>query len=176
MPFSILPAFMKTRGMQGLVAVIATCCVATGAIAQGLFTFTNAQPPKGSPLLGCDGKPVAGPDYRVAVAVHNPASGSWDDALEVQAKDGSWARLGPVKLLDGKLPGFFQAGTVRVPFVAPGQEARLRVRAWLATGGGTYDQAKVRAEANMVAMLGGVGNPPSLPARLRNFPTMTLCP
>lgn len=69
-----------------------------------------------------------------------------------------------------------QAGTVRVPFVAPGQEARLRVRAWLATGGAAYDQAKVRAETNIVVMLGGVGQPPSFPATLRNFPSITLCP
>lgn len=167
---------MKTRAMQGLFAAVAACCLEAGAMGQGVFLFTNAQPPKGSPLIGCDGKPVAGPDYRVDVAVHHPASGAWDQGLEVQAKDGSWSRLGPVTLLGDKAPGCFLAGTVRVPFVAPGQEARLRIRAWLATGGAGYDQAKVRAETNMVVMLGGVGNPPSLPARLRNFPTITLCP
>jgi len=167
---------MKTRAWKGLVAAVATGMASMGMMGQGLFVFTNAQPPKGAPLLGCDGKPVSGPDYRVDVAVHNPATGAWDAGLDVQAKDGSWSKLAPVKLLEGRLLGFFQAGTVRVPFVAPGQEARLRVRAWLATGGAAYDQAKVRAETNIVVMLGGVGQPPSFPATLRNFPSITLCP
>lgn len=167
---------MKTRAWQGLVAAVATGTASMGMSGQGLFTFTNAQPPKGSPLLGCDGKPVSGPDYRVDVAVHNPATGTWDANLDVQAKDGSWSKLGPVKLVESKLVGFFQAGTVRVPFVAPGQEARLRIRAWVAAGGSDFDRAQVRAETNMVVMLGGAGQLPSFPARLRNFPSITLCP
>jgi len=168
--------YMKTRAMQSWVAAGATLAFGWGVMGQGLFTFTNAQPPKGSPLVGCDGKPVSGPDYRVDVAAHNPATGAWDDGVETPGKNGSWTKLGPLPLLEGKLPGYFQGGTVRVPFVAPGQEARLRIRAWLATGGVGYDQAKVRFETNMVVMLGGVGQPPSFPARLRNFPTLRLCP
>ena len=145
-------------------------------MAQGVFVFTNVSPPTGTPVVGCDGKPVSGPDYRVDLAVQNPATGQWDAGLDVLSQDGAWGKFKPLGLKEGKLAGLFYGGTVRVPFVAPGQEARLRVRTWLATGGADFDRAKVRAETNLVVTLGGVGQLPSLPTRIRNFPTLKLCP
>lgn len=167
---------MRTRALHRVSTAIALLAFGHAAWAQGVFFFTNAQAPKVRPVVGCDGKPVSGPDYRVDLAVQNPATGQWDAAVEVTTKDGGWARLGPVGLKEGKLAGLFQGGTVRVPFVAPGQEARLRIRAWLGMQGASYDQSKVRAEAQATVMLGGAGQLPSLPGRIVDFPTLKLCP
>ena len=167
---------MKARAFRVGLAGIAWTGFGLAVMAQGVFIFSNAVPPKGRPVTGCDDKPVSGPDYRVDVAAHNPATGKWDAALEVSGVDGKWAALGPVRIKEGNLAGLFQGGTVRVPFVAPGQEAKLRVRAWLAADGAGFERATVRAETNMVVVLGGVGDVPSLPTRLRNFPTLKLCP
>lgn len=171
-----MTAFMKARAIRMGLAWVAWTGFGLPAMAQGVFVFGNAVPPKGRPVVGCDAKPVSGPGYRVDLAAHNPATGNWDGALEVSGADGKWTKLEPVRLKEGNLAGLFHAGTVRVPFVAPGQEAKLRVRAWLATDGVDFDRATVRAETNMVVVLGGVGDLPSLPTRLRNFPTIKLCP
>lgn len=167
---------MNTRALPPLlVAAVALAC-GPHASAQGVFLFTNAQAPKGKPVVGCDGTPLSGPDYRVDLAVLNPATGTWDAAIEVASKDGSWSKAAPVSLKEGKLAGLFQGGTVRVPFVAPGKEARLRIRAWIATQGADYDHAKTRTEAQATVVLGGGGQLPSLPGRIQDFPALKLCP
>lgn len=160
-------------GLQlwGVVAIAAAPCVQ----AQGTFLFTNSNRSRTVPFTDCDGKPLAGEAYRVEVVARNPKTGAVDPGLEVLQKDGSWARLGTVPMLDGATAGLFAGGTVRVPTVAPGQEAQLTIRVWQVASGADYASAKVRGETNVVVKLGGIGNPPTFPSRLSGLKGLKVC-
>ena len=146
-------------------------------LAQGTFLFTNSNGAKTVPFTDCAGKPIAGDGYRVEVLVLNPKTGAVDPGVELLATGGTnWVKLAPVGFLEGKAAGLFVGGTVRVPFVAPGQEAKLTLRAWEVSTGADFASAKVRGETNITIKLGAIGSPPSFPSRLRPLQGLKICP
>lgn len=145
-------------------------------LGQGTFLFTNSNQARTVPFTDCDGKAVGGEGYRVEVLVKNPKTGAVDPNVELLQKDLTWTKLAPVGMLEGKAAGIFSGGTVRVPFIAPGQEAQLTIRSWQLSSGADFASAKVRGETNITIKLGGIGSPPSFPSRLRGLQGLKLCP
>lgn len=145
-------------------------------LGQGTFLFTNSNQARTVPFTDCEGKAVAGEGYRVEVVVRNPKTGAVDPNVELLQKDLTWTKLTSVGMLEGKAAGIFSGGTVRVPSVAPGQEALLTIRSWQLASGADFASAKVRGETNITVKLGGIGSPPSFPSRLRGLQGLKLCP
>ncbi len=160
--------------MIGLAVTLWT--VVPAGFGQGTFLFTNSNQARTVPFTDCEGKAVAGEGYRVEVVVKNPKTGAVDPNVEMLQKDLTWTQLAPVGMLEGKAAGIFTGGTVRVPSIAPGQEAQLTVRSWQLASGADFASAKVRGETNITVKLGGIGSPPSFPARLRGLQGLKLCP
>jgi len=143
--------------------------------AQGTFSFTNNNQARTVPVTGCDGKPLSGDGYRVEVLVKHPGNSTFVGGLEHIGRDSKWSPLEPVPLFTGKAAGIFHGGTVRVPFIPPGQDALLRIRVWQVSSGADFTSAKIRGETETTVKLGGVGNPPSLPTRLTELKGPVVC-
>jgi len=65
--------------------------------------------------------------------------------------------------LRGVNAGLFSQGLVVVAGVAPGTTADVTIRAWDSTSGSTYLTATTKDSTRFSYVLGGVGDPPSLP-------------
>lgn len=164
---------MKTRLMAGFLLAVAA---AASLPAQGTFVFSNNIQAKTVRITDCDGKPASGDAFKVEILVRNPETRNFDTPIEILRPDKTWAKATPVGFLEGTGAGIFHGGTARVPFLAPGKEAELNVRVWQAASGATFDTAKVRGQTNITVKLGGIGSPPSFPARLRTLQGIKLCP
>ena len=156
--------------MRGLGAWIVGCGF---ALAQGSFQCANGTL-KNAFVTDCEGKPVGGTNYLVEVLAENPQTGKLDPGLLRFDADGTHP-LGTVRLLSERNPGRFSAGTVLVPFVAPGGEATLEVRAWDLRTGATYETATRRGASVFKVVLGGVGNPPTMPNPMTRFTGVRIC-
>jgi hypothetical protein len=163
----------RLSGWMG--AVILWMAVMPG-MGQGTFLFSNSIPGKTELVTDCEGKPLGGANYRVEVLAKDPKTGRFESGLERLQADGTWVGVEPLSVLEGKAAGIFYGGTTRVPFVAAGQEATLLVRVWDSSTGRDYGSAGVKGETELVIKLGGVGNPPTFPARLRGFAGIRVCP
>ena len=154
-------------------AVGLVCGGAATALAQGSFQCTNALL-KNASVTDCAGTPVGGTNYLIEVRAENPQSGQMVGGLLSFDAEGTHP-LGTVKLFSERNPGRFSAGTVLVPFVAPGSEATLEFRAWDQRTGATYDTATRRGASVAKVLLGGAGNPPTLPNSLTRFTGIKIC-
>ena len=166
---------MNNGLLKWISAGVAVWFAVPSVWSQGTFMFTNSNRNRTVPITGCDGKPIAGAGYLVEVLVRNPKTGEMDAGLEVLQSDATWKKLAPVPMLEGGTAGLFAGGTVRVPSVAPGQEAQLTIRVWQVASGADFASAKVRGETNITVKLGGIGNPPSFPSRLTGLKGLKVC-
>lgn len=133
------------------------------AVGQGTLTLVTVARREVKPGRLCE-VDLAGPGFRWDVRVENPASGRWE---EVEAVNGA-GPTSPVRMMAAVTgQGAAVIRTVAVPFIAPGAPARVEARVWDFTTGPTFETARVRGTQTFeVRALGGVGQPPSLPARL----------
>jgi hypothetical protein len=144
---------------------------------QGTLVGSNAAGPRTHFVTDAQGVPLGGTNWLVELTVKNPASGKFEGGLQKSAGTDQWQTLGVETLRDGKLAGVFSFGMLRVPFVPPGQEAQVRLRVWDGgTAGATFDQSRTRGETNLTLRLGGLGNPPTFPARLTAFRGLKVTP
>ena len=154
-----------------------TSCFVAGltltALAQGSFQCANGTL-KNAFVTDCAGTPIGGTNYLVEVRAENPQSHQFDKGLLLFGADGT-RPLGWVKMLSERNPGRFSAGTVLVPFVAPGSEATLELRAWDLRTGASYDTATRRGASVVKVLLGGVGSPPTMPNSLTRFTGIKVC-
>lgn len=160
--------------LHALAIGYATALLGSAALAQGTFSCTNVRLPAGL-VTDCAGQPVGGPDYRMEVRVSNPRTQAYDAGILQVTTTGNHP-LGNVTLFTGKNAGRFSAGTLLVPFVAPGAEATVELRAWDKTTGETFDVATVRGASVVKVRLGGAGQPPSMPGSIPQFTGIRLCP
>lgn len=173
---SVPPSPMKShRNPIGWRTAVMAVLVAASAHAQGTFVASNAAGPRTFHVTGCDGKPLAGTNFMVALLVRNPASDKYEGGLQRVGGDSQASPVAAQALRDGAQAGVFSFGTVRVPFVAPGQDADVLVRVWDASGGKDFAAAAVRGETNVPVRLGGAGNPPTFPPRLSSFRGLVVC-
>lgn len=139
--------------------------LATGgqALGQGTLTLVAAARRNEQPGRLCDVE-LTGPGFRWDVRVENPATGRFE---EVQAINDNGPQS-PVRLMAAVTgQGAAVIRTVTIPFVAPGSPARVQARVWDFTTGSTFEAARIRGTQTFeVRALGGVGQPPTLPARL----------
>jgi hypothetical protein len=152
-----------------LFACVAGALVGVSALAQGTFAFGNTSGAKNKINLSADlgGAPIAGANYLVDVLVKNPTTGEFTNSGLLRVTAQGEVPTVPVVALTGNNVGLFTGGTVKVPFVAGGSTATVKVLAWDKTTGATYDAATIRGELTFdIASLGGVGSPPTLPAAL----------
>ncbi|MFM7101917.1 MAG: immunoglobulin domain-containing protein [Verrucomicrobiota bacterium] len=133
------------------------------ALGQGTLTLVTLARPDGPAGRLCDVE-LTGPGFRWDVRVANPASGQWE---EVEAVNGA-GPTSPVRRMAAVTgQGAAVIRTVAVPFLAPGSPARVEARVWDFTTGDTFETARIKGTRTWeVRALGGVGQPPSLPARL----------
>jgi hypothetical protein len=122
-----------------------------------------------------------------------------DKAGDPIAGDAGWAQLyagpdadslAPIGQAVNFLPagsgfeGFFSGGALAIPSVAPGANAEISVRAWLATQGTSWEQAVASGDnfgwsnngGTFTVATGGAGSPPSLPANLVGMEAFQLIP
>jgi hypothetical protein len=160
---------------------IAGASISVSALAQGTFTFSNTSGAKNKIYRSFEigGGPIAGANYLIDVLVQNPTTGEFTNAGLLKVTATGEVPTVPVIPFTGNNAGLFSGGTVKVPFIAPGAPAYVKVMAWDKTSGATYDAATIRGELTFdIASLGGVGSPPTRPAPL-NFPAglmVCICP
>lgn len=144
---------------------VAMLGLAAGAPALGQGTLTLVAAVRGTQTPGrlCDVE-LTGPGFRWDVRVENPSTGRYE---EVDAINDSGPQS-PVRLMAAVTgQGAAVIRTVTIPFLAPGSPARVQARVWDFTTGNTFDTARIRGTQTFeVRALGGVGQPPTLPARL----------
>ena len=134
------------------------------ATAQGTFNFaTTPHIAQSAKILDEYGSPVTGANYLIDVVVLNPATGGYDGKLTHVTTSGE-VPFEPVQPLTGAGAGLFSGGTIKVPFIAPGDPAEAEIRVW--AGGGTYNDALIRNQSCIrIPALGGivgtVTNPPA---------------
>lgn len=156
----------------GIVCLVGIHSTAT--LAQGTFSCSNIRL-QNALITDCAGKPVGGTNYALELQVANPQTKKLDAAvLHVTATTNQ--PLGQMTVLNGRNAGRFFVGTILVPFVAPGADASVELRAWDRTTGATYDQATVRGSSAIKVRLGGAGQPPSMPGTMTQFTGIKLCP
>ncbi len=120
-----------------------------------------------APIFDVDGVTrLEGSDFRVQLF-----AGPLPGALEPIAD--------PKEFLTGAGAGYFAGSTQRFPTVSPGAEGWVQVRAWEASAGATYDEAvrnhgRSGASTILRVTTGGLGTPPSLPARLDGLTSFSL--
>lgn len=141
------------------IALCLTASVLT-AMAQGTINFNNRVTVAGiNAPVTYNGAGVLGPDYVGQLFVDN---------------GGSYEAVGTPKAFqeNALLAGYVNGGNTIVPFVAPGADASVILRAWNAAAGS--DWATASGAGNLISgesapitiTLGGAGAPPSLPANL----------
>ncbi len=169
----------RVRGMKRLsvgMAALILWMAAVPGMGQGTFLFSNSIQGRTVLVTDCEGKTLSGANYQVQVLAKDPKTGRFESGLERVQTNGTWVAVQPLPLLEGKAAGIFYGGTTRVPFVAAGQDATLLLRVWDSTTGRDYESATAKGETELVIKLGGVGNPPTFPARLRGFAGIRVCP
>jgi hypothetical protein len=131
----------------------------------GPITFAGDFRP-GSPLGG--GGPAAGAAFVAQLQVNSA---------------GTWADLGTASpFRTGAAAGYWTAADVTVPGVAGGATATLRVAAWAADLGSSFSAAMasglggVGTSFDMAVVLGGAGDPPTLPAQLTSLVPFGIAP
>lgn len=130
--------------------------VVAGAHAQGTIAFNNFSPFKVR-ILDSAGLPLSG-GYWVDVVVKDPKTGEFRGGLDRMTTTGSEPFV-RAAVLTGANAGVFNGGTLRVPFIAPGSPAVLRVRAWGADSA-TFEKATVAGQVEFaLPALGGVPDP-----------------
>lgn len=144
---------MTFRASQMLGVAFLLALLGPSVWAQGTFNLSSAKGTKPKVLLPDGFTPAAGSNYSVDVAVLNPATAAYETPMKLGAP------FTPVSLKTGANAGLFSGGMITVPFVAPGQDATIRIRVWDITTGATYDQATVFGEAVFVVRLGGIIDP-----------------
>lgn len=158
-----------TLGLVGLASLLPT-----PALSQGTFSCSNIRL-QNALITDCSEKPVGGANYQLELRVVNPQTGKLDPSvLSVTATTNEPLRRIP--LLAGKNAGRFFAGTILVPFVPPGAEASVELRAWDRSSGATYEKATLKGFSMIKVRLGGVGQPPSMPGTMTQFTGIRLCP
>ncbi len=156
----------KASLLAGVVSVLA----GRPSFAQGTFAFSNATLPGKPRILGCDGLGIAGANYLIDVLVKNPLTGEFTNAGLLKVTTQGENPTVPISPLSGFNAGLFAGATVKVPFVAPGAYATIKVIVWDKNTGATYDTAILRGNLTFdIAKLGGSGSPPSLPAAMAGF-------
>jgi len=163
------------KPVSGLICAGILWMATLPAWGQGTFLLSNSIQGRTVLVTDCEGNALGGADYRVEVLVKDPETGKYVNGLERLQADGSWLAAQTLPLLEGKAVGIFYGGTTRVPFIGPGKDAPLLLRAWDSRTGADYASAKVKGQTELVIKLGGVGNPPTFPARLRGFAGIKLC-
>ena len=162
---------MNVRNLAGGMAL---SLLGSVACAQGTFSCTNVRVPNGL-VTDCAGQPVGGPNYRMEVRVSNPRTQAFDAGV-LQVTTTTNQPLGHVTIFSGKNAGRFSAGTLLVPFLPPGTDATVELRAWDRTTGETFDAATIRGASVAKVRLGGAGQPPSMPGVITQFSGVRLCP
>ncbi len=147
--------------------------LASTACAQGSFQCANTML-KNALVTDCTGTPVGGTNYLIEVRAENPQVGQFVTGLLRFDAEGTHP-IGTIRMFSERNPGRFSAGTVLVPFVPPGTEATLEFRAWDVRTGPAYDTATRRGATVVKVLLGGVGNPPTMPNPLTRFTGIKLC-
>jgi len=142
---------------------VALCLTATAltALGQGTINFATrwgASDPPVNAQVTLGGTAVAGADYLAQLYVDNA---------------GSLTAVGdPVAFSEGARAGYVSGGEVSVPFVAPGANATIVMRAWATASGADYEEAAanpagILGESGSITIaLGGVGTPPGPAADL----------
>jgi hypothetical protein len=154
------PKVKKQPPMKKLaIALCLTASVLT-AMAQGTINFNNRVTVAGinAPVTFA-GSGLLGPDYVGQLFVMNGAS---YEAVGTPTAFQSNALLA----------GYVNGGNTVVPFVAPGSDATVILRAWNAAAGSDWATASgagnlISGESTAITITtGGAGAPPSLPANL----------
>lgn len=144
----ILKHLLRTFSMALLMAC-------TGLHAQGTFVFSNRIRPTSPPIRLCDAvEPIDFADHTVHVRVFNPGNGTFDGVLRAGTP---FTGIRPVK-------GFFNAGTLTVPFLSAGAPAEVEIEirdesSWWGSGTGQGTLFRVA----IAALGGGILAPASLP-------------
>lgn len=153
--------------MRKLAITLCLTASVITALGQGSINFNNRVTAAGinAPVTFA-GANVAGPDYLGQLFVDNA---------------GSFEAVGaPTEFRTGAAAGYINGGSVAVPFVAPGGDATLVLRAWAAASGADWDTAAANSagiigESNAITITtGGAGSPPSLPADLAGLNAFAL--
>ncbi len=159
-------------GLSGLTGLLAL--TAPAAWGQGTLSCSNVRL-QNALITDCTGSPVGGPTYGMEIRVNNPQTQTFDSGL-LQVTPTTNQPLKRIIVLSGKNVGRFSVGTLMVPFVPPGTEATVELRAWDKNTGATFDAAKVRGASVIKVRLGGAGQPPSMPGTMTQFTGIKLCP
>lgn len=160
--------------LPGLATATCVWMISLTGLAQGTFSCSNLRLQKAL-ITDCTGNPVGGTNYVLELRVMNPANRKWDPGLlHVTATTNRPIERIPV--FSGRNSGRFFVGTVLVPFVEPGAEATLQVRAWDRSTGPTFEDSKLRGSSVIKVQLGGVGQPPTMPGTMSQFSGIKLCP
>jgi hypothetical protein len=145
-----------------LLSIALGVASSAAVVAQGLFSFTSAAGDRPT-INGLDGEPVGGANYLVEVLVLDAGSGEFAGGLLRNTATGQ-VDFQPISPLAGATSiGLFSGGTIEVPFVAPGAEATLLVRAWDVTTGADYASAVIKGETSFNMELGGPAPTPPNP-------------
>ncbi|MFM1941526.1 MAG: hypothetical protein RI897_508 [Verrucomicrobiota bacterium] len=132
------------------------------ASAQGTINFNNRVTVAGidAPIT-FGGVGLRGPDFLGQLFVLDPGSDSYEPVG------------GPTPFQSHPLlAGYINGGNTIVPFIAPGNDATVVLRAWNAAAGSIWSEVLGRPNgiygqtAPITITLGGAGSPPSLPANL----------
>jgi hypothetical protein len=142
-------------------ALVVGLVTASAALAQGTLLVSSVSI-TGRPRITDStkgGANIFGSGYLVDVLVQNPSAGNaYQSILSAPI-----APLGASAVASSA--GLFSGGTIAVPFVAPGANATVIVRAWDVSSGATFAAATVKGEsASFVIPTAGTGQPPSTPA------------
>jgi uncharacterized protein (TIGR03382 family) len=165
--------------MKKILLATAAILASVGVVAQGTILNANDRFTIGydAPILDNAGAPLTGADYWVALY-----AGTGIDSLVAVGAPANFLPAG------AGLDGMYNAGSVAVDTVAPGETATIEVRAWEAAGGNTYEAAEaagflVGKSATMTITTGGFTDgtaPPTLPTPLSQatpqFATFSLIP
>lgn len=155
--------------LTGLLVLLSPAACGQGTLSCSNVRLQNAL------ITDCSGEPVGGPNYAMDIRVMNPQTKSFDGSvLQVTATTNQ--PLKRIIVLTGKNHGRFSAGTLLVPFVAPGAEATVELRAWDKSTGTGFDAAKIRGSSVFKIRLGGAGQPPSMPGTMTEFTGIKVCP
>lgn len=158
--------------MKKLLVIGLLAAGAVVAHAQGTVRFANVG---GSITAGQAGPITFGGDLRPGAPLGGagPAAGTAFLAQLQLNSGGTWTDVGSASpFRTGAAAGYWTAADVTVPGVAGGATATLRVAAWAAELGSSYSAALasslggVGTSSDLTVVLGGAGDPPTLPAQL----------
>jgi hypothetical protein len=179
----------RTKAIVLIVTVLAAVMVSSRGFCQGLhgstYTFLNyVQSLLDAPVFDADGTRLAGTDYVAALY-----GGMTPDTLELAWHvDVSPMAPVPFTLMPGGQAGYFRdpGGFVSIPTVPCGQVAWLKVRAWDARLGASYEEVVSLGlggygESNLFEKRGGnlclgVATPPELLIGLQSFSLLPVIP